>query len=96
MARSETAASLLRELRRSQGRTLRSAASELGVAPSQLSRMERGERAVGDDAVTRLSEYYKVPPEVISLAQGNVPADIVEILRAHPSEIDRLRREYGQ
>jgi transcriptional regulator with XRE-family HTH domain len=95
MPKPETAASLLRDLRRQQGNSLRVAATEIGVAPSQLSRMERGERAVGDAVVLRLSEYYRVPPEVIALSQGQLPHDIVEILREHPEEIKRLRESYG-
>jgi len=78
-----------------QGRTLRDAALEIGVAPSQLSRVERGERTAGDEAISRLSAYYKVPADVIILAQGQVPADIVTILRNHPDELARLRNKYG-
>ncbi len=95
MVNGDSAASLLRDLRRRQGHTLRSAAAELGVAPSQLSRMERGERAVGEAAALRLSEYYDVPAEVISLAQGQLPPDIVSILREHPEELERLRSKYS-
>lgn len=94
MDRTGSAASLLRDLRRQEGRTLRSAASELGIAPSQLSRMERGERPIGEQIAQRLSEYYDVSAEVISLAQGQVPPDVVSILRAHPDEIFRLREKY--
>ena len=95
MAKGESAASLLRELRRRQGHTLRSVASELGVAPSQLSRMERGERSVGEVATQRLSDYYDVPAEVIDIATGRVPADVVAILLAHPDELAKLRKKYG-
>ncbi|WP_350471551.1 helix-turn-helix domain-containing protein [Microcella pacifica] len=94
MAPEETVASLLRELRRRQGQSLRSAAADLGVAPSQLSRMERGERPVGSEVVRKLSSYYKVPEESISLAHGNLPPDIVQILRDHPEEIARIRQLY--
>jgi transcriptional regulator with XRE-family HTH domain len=94
MGKGESAASLLRDLRRKQGHSLRSAASEIGVAPSQLSRMERGERAVGEEAAKRLSHYYNVPAEVISLSQGQIPEDIVAILREHPDEMARLREKY--
>ena len=43
----------------------------------------------------RLSNYYGVPAEVIALAQGAVPLDVVRILQAHPEEIDRLRGAFG-
>lgn len=96
MSKSESAASLLRDLRRKQGHTLRSAAAELGIAPSQLSRMERGQRSIGADAVERMSAYYRVPAEVIDLARGAAPADIVAILQAHPEEMASLREKYRE
>jgi len=96
MRKTETAASLLRDLRRRQGHTLRAAASDLGVAASQLSRMERGERAIGESAARRLSDYYQVPVELISLSQGQIPDDVIAILRAHPDEIARLRDKYSE
>lgn len=91
----QSAASLLRDLRREQGRTLRGAAADIGVAPSQLSRIERGQRGVPPEMTDRLSGYYGVPAEVIALSQGDIPMDIVRILQAHPEEIDRLRGTFG-
>jgi len=96
MANNTSAASLLRELRRRQGHSLRGAASELGLAASQLSRMERGERTIGEATVRRLSDYYKVPAEIIQLSQGQLPDDILAILRDHPEEIQRIREKYSQ
>ena len=95
MTHGTSAAALLRELRERQGQTLRSAASEIGVAASQLSRMERGERPIGGAIARKLSTHYGVPAEVIELATGNVPSDILNILRNHPEEIEYLRRKYG-
>lgn len=43
----------------------------------------------------RLSNYYGVPAEVIALAQGDIPMDVVRILQAHPEEIERLRAAFG-
>ncbi|WP_102144712.1 helix-turn-helix domain-containing protein [Mycobacterium hubeiense] len=88
-------ANLLRELRRKQGRSLRSAAADIGVAPSQLSRLERGQRGIAPEVSRRLSSYYGVPTDLISLAQGEVPEDILEILCAHPESLDELRQRYG-
>jgi transcriptional regulator with XRE-family HTH domain len=92
----DNAANLLRSLRRQQGRSLRSAAADIGVAPSQLSRIERGQRGLAEDVSHRIATYYGVPAEVIALSAGEVPADIVEILKAHPDLIVRLRAEYGE
>ncbi|MCG6568084.1 helix-turn-helix transcriptional regulator [Tessaracoccus sp. ZS01] len=95
MAAQNSAASLLRELRREQGRTLRSMAAEIGIAPSQLSRVERGQRVLAAELSERLSEYYGIPAERISLAQGEIPPDIVRILQKHPEELTRLRAQHG-
>lgn len=96
MGNGKSAASALRDLRQRQGHTLRSAAAELGIAPSQLSRIERGERAIGDAAAKRLADYYAVPAEVIDLLRGQAPPDVIAILQQHPEEILRLREKYGQ
>lgn len=96
MPASQDAASLLRDLRRQQGRSLRSAAADIGIAPSQLSRLERGQRGLGATVSERLSEYYGVSAEIIALAQGEVPGDIVRIFQEHPEELRRLRDRYGE
>ena len=95
MSTKQSAASLLRDLRRERGRSLRSAAADIGVAPSQLSRIERGQRGLPPEMTDRLSHYYGVPAEVIALAQGDIPMDVVRILQAHPEEIERLRGAFG-
>jgi transcriptional regulator with XRE-family HTH domain len=96
MGESENAASILRSLRREQGRTLRTAAADIGVAPSQLSRIERGQRGLGSDISEKLSNYYGVSAEVIHLSQGEVPADVLRILQSHPEAMDRLRELYPE
>ena len=95
MAATQNAASLLRELRRQQGRSLRSAAADIGIAPSQLSRLERGQRGLALETSERLSDYYGVPSEILALARGEVPPDIVRIFQEHPEELERLRANYG-
>lgn len=95
MSKSESAASLLRRLRREQGRTLRAASTHLGLAPSQLSRIERGERRPSLETTQKLAAYYHVPADILALQDGHVPEDIIKILIAHPEEIERLRASYS-
>lgn len=90
----QSAASLLRDLRRKQGKTLRLAATELGVAPSQLSRMERGQRPI-TGAAEKLAEYYSVPINHLTSTPTDLPMDIVRILIEHPAEVERLRNKYA-
>lgn len=90
-----SAASLLRRLRREQGRSLRTTSTDLGLAPSQLSRIETGQRRMSPGTSRKLADYYGISPELIELADGRVPDDIVKILQEHPGEITRLRETYS-
>lgn len=69
-------------------------AEELGVAPSQLSRIERGQRGLGEGLPERIADYYGVSADVVALAEGRVPEDVLLILTAHPDELERLRAKY--
>jgi len=89
-----SAASLLRSLRERQGRSLRVVAEDLGVAPSQLSRIERGQRGLGEGLPERIADYYGVSADVVALAEGRVPEDVLLILSEHPDELERLRAKY--
>ncbi|MEZ0579298.1 helix-turn-helix domain-containing protein [Nocardioides sp. MH1] len=89
-----SAASLLRSLRETQGRSLRGAAEDLGVAPSQLSRIERGQRGMAEGLPERLAQYYGVSEDFIALAEGRVPEDVLLILAQHPEEMTFLRDKY--
>jgi transcriptional regulator with XRE-family HTH domain len=86
---------LLRELREERGSSLRGAAKDLGVDPSYLSRLERGEKPASPQLLRRAAEYYEVPEEDLALAEGKLPADVVDILVTHPDLIERIRSEYG-
>lgn len=96
VAGTESTANLLRALRREQGRSLRTAAADVGLAPSHLSRIERGQRSLGSDVSERLATYYGVSAELVALSSGDVPGDVVRILQGHPELIERLRDEYGE
>jgi transcriptional regulator with XRE-family HTH domain len=88
-------AELLRDLRRSRGESLREAANGLGIDPSHLSRIERGQKQASEPLRERAAKYYAVDDVVLDLAAGDIPDDVVEILRQHPELISRLRSEYG-
>jgi transcriptional regulator with XRE-family HTH domain len=88
-------ADLLRRLRTERGESLRSAARELGVDPSYLSRVESGEKAPSVQLQQRASEHYEVKADILYLAAGYVPPDVIAILREHPELLEKLRGEYG-
>ncbi len=89
-----TAAELLRELREQRGKSVRGAAADLGLTPSFLSRLERGERGFGAEVSSRIANYYGVTTDLLALAEGRVPHDVLLILREHPEEIEALREKY--
>ena len=92
----EDLADLLRASRSERGESLRSAARNLGVDASYLSRVESGERRPSGELRRHLSDYYGIAEDELRLAAGDIPQDVIDILRHHPELIGRLRSEYGQ
>ena len=87
---------LLRELREGEGRSLREVARHLEVVPSYLSRVERGEKPLSASMKRRAAEYYGVAEETLALAGGEIPEDIVAILRENPGVVEELRRRFSK
>ncbi|HXN62940.1 MAG TPA: helix-turn-helix transcriptional regulator [Acidimicrobiales bacterium] len=94
MSKTPASANLLRKLREESGQSLRQAASELGVAASHLSRLERGEKSPSEALSEKVAGYYGVDGDLIQLNDGRVPADILEILRTHPELLAELRQRH--
>lgn len=90
------AAALLREMRARQGKSLRAAAGDLGVTAGYLSRVERGEKAASSTLTRRAASYYGLDPDLLGLAEGRIPADILTIFREHPEALDLLRARFGE
>jgi transcriptional regulator with XRE-family HTH domain len=86
---------VLRQLREANGSSLRAAAQDLGLDPSHLSRVERGEKKPSPDVSERMARYYGVSPDLLALMEGRVPSDVLEILVHHPEVLDKIRREYA-
>lgn len=74
---------LLREhARAGRGKTLRQLARETGIAPSVLSRGERGRQDLRQPAyIERLAPYLGVRPSVLRRVAGAITGDAVEHLR---------------
>ena len=59
MAETSTAVGeLLRSLRTERGESLRGVASELGVDPSYLSKVERGQKPLPESLRNKVTDYY--------------------------------------
>ena len=91
VAKAPQTSHLLRQLREESGRSLRKTASELGVTPSHLSRLERGEKSASDGLSMRFAGYYGVQLDLLFLADNRVPIDILEILKSNPGVLAELR-----
>jgi transcriptional regulator with XRE-family HTH domain len=84
---------VLRELREQSGSSLRAVANDLGIAPSHLSRIERGEKGGSPALVAKVADYYGVDKR--SIGTGELPSDIVRILLETPGLVEELRDRYG-
>ncbi len=70
---------------------MRSVARTVGVDPSYISRVERGEKPLSDAVRERLASHY----DVILVGDAQIPADVLAILNEHPELIVELRDRYG-
>ena len=95
MAKTPTSASLLRKLREDTGQSLRETATDLGVAASHLSRLERGEKSPSEALSEKVAEYYGVDRDLVYLNDGRIPSDVLEILKSHPEVLTELRQRYS-
>lgn len=91
----ESLNSLLRELRESRGTSLRQVAQDVDVNPAYLSRVERGQKGASKSVQERLADYYDIEPELVAMASGELPEDIVGILRGHPELVEELRQRFA-
>jgi transcriptional regulator with XRE-family HTH domain len=86
---------LLRKFRNERGQSLRGAARDLGVDPSYLSKVERGQKPLPEALRDRVTDYYDTDPDQLTVVSGGMPADVAKILAEHPEAIEELRRRYG-
>lgn len=86
---------LLRRLRTERGQSLRGAARDLGVDPSYLSKVERGQKPLPEGLRRQVSDYYDTDSDRLEIASGAVPADVARILAEHPKAVEELRQRYG-
>jgi transcriptional regulator with XRE-family HTH domain len=84
---------LVRREREAKGIGLREMAKMIGVSPTYLSKIERGEfDPPAEDKVKRIAEIIlRDPDELLALA-GRVPSDLVDIILSRPREMADLLR----
>jgi transcriptional regulator with XRE-family HTH domain len=94
MAGSVTAGERLRQARKERRESLRDAAATIDVAPSHLSRLERGQKGASDELLQRAARHYGLDPDL--LVESPVPRDVIAIIEEHPELIDEIRDRYGR
>lgn len=83
------------ELRQQDRRySLRQVAERVGIEPSYLSKVERGEVAPpSEDTIVRLAHELDVEPDLILAMGGKVSSDLLETIRRRPLLFGQLLRE---
>jgi transcriptional regulator with XRE-family HTH domain len=86
----------LRELRIGKNITLRKFAQDVGISPTYLSKVERGDFSPPTE--DRIKDFAKAlgenPDELLAIA-GRISSDLTNIIMQHPSEVaDLLRTAY--
>lgn len=74
--------------------SLRQVAKRVGVEPSYLSKLERGEQtALSEEKIIALAMELGEDPDVLMALNGKVSKDIQEIIRKRPQLFAQLIRE---
>lgn len=74
--------------------SVRQVATRVGVEPSYLSKVERGEFAPPSEAkIVLLAEELEEDPDVLLAMAGKVSSDLQSVIRTRPEVFGRLIRE---
>jgi transcriptional regulator with XRE-family HTH domain len=74
--------------------SLRRVATEVGIEPSYLSKIERNiEPPPGEETIQRLAEVLDEDPDVLLAMAGKVSRDLREIICKRPALFSKLIRE---
>ena len=87
---------ILRKLRDENRTGIKRLAPELGVSYTYLSKLENEVTAPSEEFVARVAKYFKYDKDLLLLAAGKVPHEILDILRENPDEaLQFLRERFG-
>ena len=74
--------------------SLRQVAERVGIEPSYLSKVERGEVAPpSEETIQRLAKELDLDPDALLALAGKVSSDLREVIRRRPELFGRLIRE---
>lgn len=88
--------SKIRELREKRGVGLKTAAPEIGVSYSYLSKLENGIVGPSSETIEAIAAYYAVDADQLGVMAGRLPPDVLDILQNDPEAALRyLRDRFG-
>jgi transcriptional regulator with XRE-family HTH domain len=74
--------------------SLRKTAERIGIQPSYLSKIERGELPPpGEEVICKLSEDLGLDADVMLAMAGKVSSELLEVIRSRPELFAELLRE---
>ena len=74
--------------------SVRQVAERVGIQPSYLSKVERGEASPpSEETLVRLARELEVDPDVLLAMAGKVSSDLLEVIRRRPLLFAELIRE---
>jgi transcriptional regulator with XRE-family HTH domain len=87
-------APMIRNARAEADLSLRVLAQRVRCSPSHLSRLERGERGhvPSKRLIERLARALGLNLDVLLLASGRIPADVLHAMQKTPNACNRVRR----
>ncbi|MEP6672784.1 MAG: helix-turn-helix transcriptional regulator [Chthoniobacter sp.] len=73
--------------------SLRQVATRIGIEPSYLSKIERGEQPPpGEETICRLADELEADRDALLALAGKVSGDLLEIIRHRPALVAELLR----
>ncbi len=74
--------------------SLRQLAGRIGVEPSYLSKIERGDQPPpGEETIRRIARELGENPDMLLALGGKVSGDLLEIIRERPTVLAKLLRD---
>src|SRR5438128_4702540 len=98
MTRNRSFGGLLRERRMTRAAddrafSVRQLADRVGIEPSYLSKIERGEQPPpGEETIRRIAAELGEDPDVLLALAGKVSSDLAQIIRERPTLVGELLR----
>src|SRR5436309_11587181 len=73
--------------------SVRQVAGRVGIEPSYLSKIERGEESPpGEETIRRIATELGEDPDILLALAGKVSSDLLQIIRDRPTHVGELLR----